>query len=720
MVNTTRTIFTGFFALILFGCFFWPAQSDAATLRRAPNNLGLTAYWSFNEGTSTVATDFSRNYATGTLTNFAAPATATSGWGAGKLGKGLSFDGTDDYVQSASFATIPTSVTIAAWIYPTAGGVAVSELGVGGGWHVSQIEVKSTGEIRVGYWTGGATSVSLGTFSLNQWHHVVLTYSSSGTLGSGYVNGVLVNTQVATKQWPGSALQYGIGKSDTTNFGDGTYFNGKIDEVRIYNRALGASEVLALYKSGAATLSAVQRNPVTNGLIGLWSFDGRDVVNGAFLDRSSAGTHPAYMSSTMATSTAYVPGRIGQGIRLDGIDDYMQVPNSADFDFGSNAFTISWWEYRTGNDNGQPSINRTIIAGDYTPFMLGYSYGGSDLLIYMSNNLGAWDVASGEILGPVTLNQWAHYVVKRSGTTFTAYTNGVQTNTWESALAIADAGGTDPEYDLTFGSYQNVYFFKGTLDDIRIYNRAVTATEVTQLYAVGAGAISKINLSKNSVMTSGLVGFWTFDGVDVASAASAIDRSGYVNDGLMYYFTMADAVPGKVGQAWRFTSASSNFVSFYSPFPNITGDDSFTMCAWINPNTVSDPEGIIAHGDTGTVLGAAALFINPTANGAVGLYFDDANEARTAGGVITAGSWYHLCATKTPGAIDTTTNIYVNGQSVALAAASSNTPDIIPSSSSLGSFISAGFYFDGKLDDARVYDRALSATEVLTLYNAEK
>ena len=67
-------------------------EADAAVLSKAPNNLGLVGYWSFNEGTSTIALDYSGNKNKGTLVN--GPT-----WVNGKQGKALSFDGVNGYVN---------------------------------------------------------------------------------------------------------------------------------------------------------------------------------------------------------------------------------------------------------------------------------------------------------------------------------------------------------------------------------------------------------------------------------------------------------------------------------------------------------------------------------------------------------------------------------------------------------------------------------------------
>lgn len=219
-----------------------------------PISKGLVGCWLFNEGAGNKVYDIAGKN-TGTLTN--GPT-----WRGGKFGKVINFDGVDDYVLMDIGGSVPTSITLSAWIYPTAGGVVFTELGQGvinSGWHESQMEVLSTGEIKVGYWAGSLYSLSLGTFNLNSWHHVVLTFDDSNNLASGYVNGVLRNSGTSNKQYPPN-LWYSVGALSATSHGDGTYFNGSIDNARLYNRALSAGEVQRLYSEPfAGILSPVRR-----------------------------------------------------------------------------------------------------------------------------------------------------------------------------------------------------------------------------------------------------------------------------------------------------------------------------------------------------------------------------------------------------------------------------------------------------------------------------
>jgi len=696
---------------------FTPDSVEAAIVRRPPNNLGLKGYWSFNEGAGTVATNFASSTAgaanTGTLTNMEA-----ADWVSGKMSKALSFDGVDEYVSvpDSSSLDLTTAMTISAWVYLTeapdathGAGVVVKGTATDGNAGSYELTLLSDLGVYGRIYTNAAVSAQTAAnlIPLNTWHHVVATYNKTSLIV--YVDGVSKATTAQTNNLEANngILAIGTRPAQLT----GAAFPGKIDEVRVYNTALTAAQVLALYQSGVTTLAAPQNNSVTNGLIGLWTFDGRDTSNGGFLDRSSAGTHPAYMSLTMSTSTAYAPGRIGQGMKFDGVDDYMQVPNSADFDFGSNNFTISWWEYRTGNDNGSISINRRIAVGDFSPFLLGYSNGGADLLIYMSSALGSWDVANGEILGPVALNEWVHYIVKRSGTTFTTYANGVQTNTWESALALANAGGTDPDYDLTFGSYQNIYFFKGTLDDVRIYNRAVTTAEISQMYASGRGAVSKVNTPKNTYLTSGLVGLWSFDGPDMVAGSTAYDRSGSGYDGTLTALTAASAVPGKVGQALYFDGNADEIT-----IPNLDAYATRSVAFWLKRGR--DPanwfDGIIACSTTG------GWGIGIYDYGGAGSKIYDGNIGATSY-VSTAGitdrEWHHVVETRGGG----TLKFYIDGV-LDSSQADSDTYDCASGTATyqIGNINSTSPKFQGVIDDLRLYNRVLTATEVSALYNRTK
>ena len=109
------------------------------------------------------------------------------------------------------------------------------------------------------------------------------------------------------------------------------YFNVGIDEVRLYSRALGPTEVAALAKSGAVkfTTSSVnlqQGSTLTNGLRGHWTFDGPDVTTTTVLDRSGLGNTVLRAGATAAI------GELGQALSFDGVDDELIIEDADDVD----------------------------------------------------------------------------------------------------------------------------------------------------------------------------------------------------------------------------------------------------------------------------------------------------------------------------------------------------------------------------------------------------
>jgi len=212
----------------------------------------ISGLWLFDEGNGDTAKDSSGNKIDGTITK--------AKWvdGRKKPSKALELDGSSSYIM-VHLGVPPQSISIAAWIYPTAGGVVFAENGqqaLDGGWYDSHMEVLSTGEFKVGFWTGAEQGISLGKFPLNNWYYFVMTYDKdNGNTIKGYVNAELKETGKLVKLYPGD-LWYGIGGKTATNLGNGAFFGGIIDEAAVYNVALSADDILQNYKTANAVDSS--------------------------------------------------------------------------------------------------------------------------------------------------------------------------------------------------------------------------------------------------------------------------------------------------------------------------------------------------------------------------------------------------------------------------------------------------------------------------------
>jgi len=221
------------------------AEYEVGTdLGLAPFTHGLVGYWKFDEGSGTIAYDSSGYNNNGTLYN-------SPTWTTGKVGGALSFDGADDYVDAGNGESFNMSnaITIAAWIYPRYSGsneqLIISKGGPGfysTGWRVG---IKY-GNIRIHYFDDiEQRSINYIPYSPNQWYHIVF----SGSVGGGmkaYLNGVVQpTTYLFTNGLTTNTLNLNIGRYSLGS----SYFNGLIDEVRLYNRALSDAEIKAIYNA---------------------------------------------------------------------------------------------------------------------------------------------------------------------------------------------------------------------------------------------------------------------------------------------------------------------------------------------------------------------------------------------------------------------------------------------------------------------------------------
>jgi hypothetical protein len=208
-----------------------------------PGGNGLVAAYSFNEASGATVADGSGNNLAGTIVS----ATRT----AGRYGNALSFNGSSSYVDlgNPTALQLTGSMTIEAWINATAnpgddGQIVAKSDGVGWQFKTSPDTGPHTFGLGVSGNSGSLTQRYSSTArSLSTWYHVAGVYNAAtGTL-STYVNGVLdngiLNGTIPAAQF-NQAVNVNIGRRT-----GGFYFNGMIDEVRIYNRALTPAEIQA-------------------------------------------------------------------------------------------------------------------------------------------------------------------------------------------------------------------------------------------------------------------------------------------------------------------------------------------------------------------------------------------------------------------------------------------------------------------------------------------
>ncbi|MEM5797227.1 MAG: LamG domain-containing protein [Candidatus Aenigmatarchaeota archaeon] len=232
----------------------------------APNHsLDIKGYWTFDEGSGTLTKDFSGNQNNGTLTNF--DFNASSGWFNGtdcKYGSCLKFDGVNDYVSVSNPVNIPignSPYTIALWFKADSNGVrGLVGWGNFGAWNqVNALRLWGDSCPNLGfrhYWWSNDLDVCTNYPAVGGWSHVAATFD--GTTRRIYLNGTQIASDTPTGHNVPNANNFRIG---STNLGE--YFNGTIDDVRIYDRALTADEIKSLANATPPTIKTFPIETIT-------------------------------------------------------------------------------------------------------------------------------------------------------------------------------------------------------------------------------------------------------------------------------------------------------------------------------------------------------------------------------------------------------------------------------------------------------------------------
>ena len=450
MSIVNKKILYAIFALIilLIIAFAWSFFSirPAYTISQAavPSITNLVSYWNFDEGSGTKAYDYMKlNNAT--LYN-------NPVWVNGKIGKALKFNGSN-YVEApfSSSLNLSKQITITAWINPSS---ITSYSRVVTKSHTSDalpytlygLLFDNANHIRLEIAKGGTQNAVNGktTIPLSTWTFVVGTYD--GSTMKIYVNGVLDTSSSLKGSIDTNNMPLSIGRS---GFGS-DYFTGMIDEVQIWNRALTAGEVLNEY------------NSVVH-LVSYWKFD-----NNA-LDSLGNNNHGTVYGAT------YTTGKAGNALNFDGIDDYVNISDSNSLDI-TNFITIEAWINPFSWSSTFPRIVSKEASTSAAPYALELNSSGKSVDLCLDTGGGEKCVDSGA--NSISLKQWYHVAGTWNGTHSQIYVNGNLKKTLAQSGSMAATSN-----DILIGNNPSKNRqYNGTIDEIKIWNIALTAGGVLNEY----------------------------------------------------------------------------------------------------------------------------------------------------------------------------------------------------------------------------------------------
>jgi hypothetical protein len=218
--------------------FILSQSSDLLNVVAADNLIG---WWKLDQVSGNITSDSSSQNNHGNVLNVAAANLSVSG----KINKTVDFDGTNDYVETDDYNLVTSDFSISAWInsrnvtarQPIVEEDLANSAGV-------MFELRSSA---ITLWEGYTALNSIGALSNDIWYHVVGTYD--GTTAKIYIDGVLNNSAGRTFGSTTSENLH-IGWGEWNAGANSFYFNGFIDDVRLYDRALSLDEVEAIYNLG--------------------------------------------------------------------------------------------------------------------------------------------------------------------------------------------------------------------------------------------------------------------------------------------------------------------------------------------------------------------------------------------------------------------------------------------------------------------------------------
>lgn len=245
-------------------------------------------------------------------------------WENGKIGSCIGLNGSPSYIELGQvFYPGYNDFSISAWIKPKAiqGDIIFKGVNQTGSMGVL-LRYQGAGYITFGTLSGlgfgSSFSSSAGTAPANTWTHVTAVKSFSGTAAYIYINGQL-SASGNVFNWVNS----GTGKTLHVGCGiNGTFYSGLIDDLRIYNNALGSTQISLIYNSGAGTETNI--------------FSGSDT----FISGTNLYNYSPYGTSGLMNSVKFVEGKLGNCYDFDGQTSYIDIetpPNIPSYSYGATA-----------------------------------------------------------------------------------------------------------------------------------------------------------------------------------------------------------------------------------------------------------------------------------------------------------------------------------------------------------------------------------------------
>lgn len=409
-----------------------PNQVNAVTVC-TPTPVGLVAWWPLDGNFLDIQSN-----------NLSSP-TGGYTFGTGEVRGALDLDGQTGYFTADTVPDPTDSFTFDAWVF-WRGGTGTQQYIVarenGDSSESYALQVDDTGKLLFLMAENSPhprTGFLQGVLKKNVWQHVAMTFSGETGIATLHVNGARLLRFRSERDFGNFPISFG-------GFHGSQTFNGLIDEIEIFDRALNSDEILDIFLAGSYGKCRPCAPPPT-GMTAWWPLDGDLTdIQGGFNGTASGGT-------------SFNTGEVEQAIDLDGTNGSFTANNVPD---PGAAFSFDAWVFWRGGAG-------TIVSRSGS-YRLSTDNGGTLSLVVGST--------TGTASGVLPANEWSHLTITFNGSQAIAYVNGVLKMNFTSTRSFSAS-------PLSFGSNQGTGFFNGLLDEVEIFSRALSWNEVVTIYGSG-------------------------------------------------------------------------------------------------------------------------------------------------------------------------------------------------------------------------------------------
>ena len=649
---------------------------------------GLIGYWKFDENVGTSSADYSGNNNT---TIFGSGTSAPS-WSPGKYGVGLSFNNTGTYTSAPVNGTTLTELTYSFYfnIGTTSGYAGIMQWATALSTGSPAVYVRRNGS-SIDLYNSGSYSTPI-TVTPNSWHLFTATYKNSVT--SIYIDGTLgmtFNRQMTSTYLNNATILY---------FGNGYngFFDGLLDEFRLYSRALSSSEIRQLADSAP-------------GPVGFWNFE--EGTGTTFFDSSGYGNNGGWIGTASYRS----PGKYGTAGNFTA-DDYISVPESNSLKPIRDITVTGWVKFKDVTGGNYRILSKAYQSGTWnSPYVhyelthdnsAGYQYVGFRVGTGYAGTNGLYNVVP---------NRWYYLTGTYDGSSVRMYIDGNLIKSVGYTGTIDYTNSTPLEIGRMT---QNSGKMNGLIDDLKMYNYARTPKQITEDMNAGHPA------GGSPVGSQTL--YWKFDEGFGTKTYNAISIGSTSFTGTLTCIGAGCTLPtwttnSKYNKGLYFSGLGNTDRSYVTTNPlNVasTTGEKITLSLWVNPdqNQLGVSSAYLIRNGSGVDENYGIYLASPSSNIfkiALGGYFDTFRAYTTTGYYVPANQWSQVTIVFSQGEW---VKFYVNGQLKETSAITYGPTAQSTTNFNVGGHSgSTGQYLNGYIDEVKVYNYALTDSEIALDYN---